>query len=485
MAAGRWPAAMLRRREEDRALANNLAYGALIAWPVISLILFMMMPASRALIWTVLAGYLLLPTYIGFDAPGIPPLDKTSIPNLAALVLAPLMARSGEFRWPRSMTVNLLMAGHVLMPLATTLTNGNPIVIGTVTIPGLTLMDGLSGIVGRVIELIPFALGASLLGHERGHRQMLMAFMIAGLAYALPVLLEVRLSPFLQTAVYGIVNVDYFIQQIRDGGFRAMVFLGHGLLVSTFIAMTIIASIGLARMRVRVLGMPAWVAALFLSGVLLLNKSLSATALVVVIGGLLVLLTPRRFVTVAFAAALLIVTYPMVRSSGLIPYQSLVSAAGTISSDRAASLDFRLRNEEILLNRAKERPLFGWGGYGRNRVFVVSAQGITSDASVTDGTWVVVIGSFGWLGYITYFGLLTYPIWHAFRLRARGLPVATAALAAMHLLNLLDLIPNSSLRPLTWLTAGALVSLMLAGQRAPVARRSAGGGPANAPAVAS
>ena len=446
-------------------MGTNIAQGALLAWPVISLILFLMMPASRAMIWTLLAGYLLLPVGVGFDAPGVPPLDKSSIPSVAAMVLALLFVRAGEFRWPRSLTLNLLMLAHVLTPLATNITNTAPIVIGTLTIPGLSMMDGISSMARRVIELIPFVLGASMLGSERGHRQILMAFAFAGVAYAVPVLLEIRLSPFLQTSVYGIINVEFFIQQVRDGGFRAMVFLGHGLLVSTFIAMAMIATIGMGRMRLRMLGAPAWAATLFLAVVLVLNKSLGATLLAALVGGLLVLLTPRRFVTVALGVALLIVTYPMVRSSGLFPYESIVSAANAVSGDRAASLDFRLRNEEILLNRAEERPLFGWGGYGRSRVIVVSERGQASDVSVTDGTWVILLGGYGWVGYITYFGLLTYPMWHAFRLRARGLPAATVALVAMHLLNLLDLIPNSSLRPITWLTAGALATLVLAARR--------------------
>jgi hypothetical protein len=60
---------------------------ALLAWPVIALILFMVMSAQRATVWTILGGYLLLPfSVILVDLPGIPELDKSNIPSLAALL---------------------------------------------------------------------------------------------------------------------------------------------------------------------------------------------------------------------------------------------------------------------------------------------------------------------------------------------------------------------------------------------------------------
>jgi hypothetical protein len=106
--------------------------------------------------------------------------------------------------------------------------------------------------------------------------------------------------------------------------------------------------------------------------------------------------------------------------------------------------------------------VLGWGAWGRHRVLAQAWDGNFRDASVTDGTWIITIGIVGWVGYLSLFGLLTYPVWRAFRLRNRGFPIASTALVGVLILNLIDLIPNSSLGPLTWLAAGALTGLVVA-----------------------
>jgi len=438
------------------------AYAALLLWPVVALGLYLSMPVGRATIWTLLAGYLILPIVTSFDFPGIPSLDKSSIPSLAAFVLAPLMSRSREFRWPRSKFVNLLMLVYVLVPFGTAMNNPDPIVVGATTLPGLGFREGLAAAAGNVITLIPFVLGAALLGNAKGHRDVLMALVLAALAYSLPIIFELRMSPSLQGWIYGVSQEGMFMQQVRGGGYRASVFLGHGLLVSTFLVMALVASIGLTRVRAQLFTVPMGLVAGYLAAVLVLNKSVGALFLGLAFGPLLFVMAKRQFVSMAFLLSLLVLTYPFVRGADILPISSAVESVRSLSAERAESLEFRLRNEDLLLRRAQERPWFGWGSYGRNRVLVVTSWGATQDVSVTDGTWVITIGVAGWLGYLASFGLLTYPVWRAFRLRRLGLPMATVTLIAVHLVNLLDLIPNSSLRPFTWLLAGAVASMRAA-----------------------
>ena len=71
--------------------------------------------------------------------------------------------------------------------------------------------------------------------------------------------------------------------------------------------------------------------------------------------------------------------------------------------------------------------------------------------------WIITIGSWGWVGYISQFGLLILPtIFLAARRRDLEISYATAGLALMLAANLLDMIPNATLTPLTWLIGGAL-----------------------------
>jgi len=443
-----------------------IAQGALILWPVVALVLFMALPVGRAVIWTILAGYLLLPLGVNFDLPGVPAMDKSSIPNLAAIMLAPLFARHGAFRWPRSFVVKLLLLAWVLVPIGTMLNNGAPLIVGTSVRPGLGWWEALSLAIGNALDVVPFLLGAALLADEQGHRDIVKAIVLAALFYSLPILAEIRLSPFIQAKIYGVGSASYFLQQMRGSGFRAMVLMGHGLLVSTFLAMAILGALGLWKERVRLMGAPAVLLAVYLAVVLLLNKTMGATLLVLILAPALLFIRQRTLLAFIFLIGAVVATYPLARGTNLLPLQSIIDAAGQVSPARAESFKFRVRNETLLLNRAAEKPIFGWGSYGRNRVIVEQSwgEGFT-DVTVTDGTWIIVAGTFGWAGYIACFGLLCYPFLRGFRLRRGTLPMITLALLTMHLLNVLDLIPNSSLRPLTWLIAGALANMTRLGLR--------------------
>lgn len=438
-------------------MGNIIAQAVLLGWPLVTLVLFLTLSTQRAIVASLVGAFLMGPFGLVYNFPGVPPLDKTSIPNIATFLLAMVLAPSGQFRWIRSLPVNLLLLAYVFGPFATGFTNPDTVQIGTVMLPGLSFYDSISAAVGRAMELMPFILGAGFMGSERAHRDILLVFVVAALAYTAPILMEVIKGPFLQAKVYGLDPGVFYQQQMRSGGgFRAPVFMGHGLLVSFFIGMSVLAAVGLWRSRLRLWGASAVIWACVLFVVLILNKSAGALISVILIAPLLPLLSARRFLTLTLAVGLILVTYPTLRAAGFIPTDTVKNIAGSFSQDRASSLEFRLRNEDILLDRANQRPMFGWGGYLRNRVFVVTDWGATRDITVTDGTWIIILGTSGWLGYLALFGLLCYPFWHLFKRRRMGISPATQALVAMLLFNVLDLIPNSSLLPVTWLIAGAL-----------------------------
>ncbi len=462
-------------------MGNLTALVALLAWPLVTLALFLTLSNSRAIAASLLGAYLLLPSGVGYDFPGVPSLDKFSISSVAAFVMA--MGTARGFKWPRSMPVNLLMVAHVFGPLLTGLTNRDPITIGTIQFSEISFYTDMSTMASRAIELMPFILGAGLMRTEKAHRDLLLLFVLGALAYSVPILLEVVKGPYLLQVIYGVDPGSYYIQQMRGGGFRAMVFLGHGLLVATYLCMAILAAIGLWRSKQAVWILPALLCAIYLFGVLALNKSVGAILLAVLFVPLLAILPPRRFLLVALAFAVMVVTYPVLRANHLVPVEAALSMASSYSEDRSNSLRIRLTNEDMLLNRAQERPAFGWGSFGRNRIWVTTEWGETKDVSITDGTWIIVMGTSGWLGYLSLFGLLCYPFFHLFRMRRQHVSPASAALAAMLLVNLLDLIPNSSLRPVTWLVAGALAGFAVTRARAPQRSAPAGmGGPKAMPA---
>ncbi len=141
---------------------------------------------------------------------------------------------------------------------------------------------------------------------------------------------------------------------------------------------------------------------------------------------------------------------------------------------RAKSLAYRFENEDRLLARANERPIFGWGGWARNRVY----DPVTGkDLATTDGRWTGVIGKRGWTGYIAEFGLLTWALLIlAWRREGARAPPAALFRGRVLCANLIDLLPNSGMTPVTWLVAGSLtgaVAQLQVTARRPVPRREA------------
>jgi hypothetical protein len=156
--------------------------------------------------------------------------------------------------------------------------------------------------------------------------------------------------------------------------------------------------------------------------------------------------------------------------SDLIPTRMLLDWSASYSADREESLAFRFTQEGQLLERASQRFMFGWGGYSRGHVYDIESG---RDTSVTDGRWIIALGSWGLFGFLAEFGLLTLPIFRAaaalrFAESGRDL-VFIAALALMLAINVVDLLPNSPLQPWTWLICGALLGRAEA-LRAPVRR---------------
>ena len=437
---------------------NWFAYFALLIWPGVAFYLFFRLPVGQAIVWTILGAFLLLPVGTEIKFAGVPGLNKDTIPNLAALVCCALVTGRLPKIFRGFGLAEVLIVVLLIGPFITSMLNSDPIRIGITFLPGVGPYDALSAAVAQFIFIIPFFLGRQFLRRPEDNAEILRVMVIAGLAYSLPMLLEVRMSPQLNLWVYGYYPRD-FIQEMRDGGFRPTVFLGHGLAVAFFAMTAAAAAAALWQTRTRIFGYfaPAAIVA-YLSAVLLLCKTASATFYAALLVPLIRWTNPRLQLRVACVLVLLALTYPMLRAAGLIPTASILQAASAVSAERAQSLKVRFDNEDQLLDRAWQRPWFGWGRFGRNRVYNGWNGG---DSSITDGHWIITMGQFGIVGFIAEFGLLGIGIFRA----ALALKLTQtkwereylAALALIVAVNMIDLLPNSSISPWSWLLVGALL----------------------------
>ena len=438
-------------------MPNILASLMLAIWPLVGLFLFRRLGAAQAVLWTLLAGYLLLPPPpAAFDFPLLPPLSKDTIPSLVAFAGVVLTLRGRVQLLPQSWLARGLLLIFVLSPMATFATNTDPVFFGSVGLPGMRFSEGIALIVQQAMLVIPFLLARALLGDNDGQRTILWAIFAGGLAYSLPMLLEIRLSPQLNNWIYGYYQ-HYFAQSLRFGGFRPLVFLNHGLWAAFFAMTAFVAALALWRGTKRGASLGYLLAAGYLGVVLILCKSLGAAIYGILFVPVLVLLNSKWHLHLAALLAIATLAYPVLKAVDLVPDDQLVSRAAEFDQNRGASLQFRFDNEDILFERASKRPAFGWGTWGRNHILDPQSGEITT---VTDGRWIITLGVFGWLGFIAEFGLLSLPIfamWLQARRRGAQISPFSGPLALLLAVNMVDLIPNATLTPITWLIAGALL----------------------------
>lgn len=459
-------------------MASLTSVIAFFGWPIVAFALFRTRRVQEAILWTIVAGFLLLPAKIGIDLPGLPPLDKFSIPILSVFALVLFSGNRAQFRVLSPGRIGkVLMAILLISPVLTVLTNGDPIVAGNARVLEASRpYDAIADVGKSLIWMIPFMLGWSFFKTVDDQRQIVRILLFAGLAYSVLMLFEVRFSPQLHRWVYGFFQHN-FAQTHRGGGFRPVVFLKHGLWVAFFaMTVTICAAIMWRSAKEGSKGLYLYAIG-YMTIVLVLCKSLASLAYALLLLPLVLLLSPRHQIIAALMLALVAITYPTLRGSGLFPVDTIVSVARSIDPERAKSVEFRFRNEDILLARARERVAFGWGGWGRNRVY---SETTGKDMSTTDGYWVVIYGRYGILGFIGRFGLFFLPIalvWWTVRSRPRlEVSPVTSGLCLLAAINMIEFLPNSTEPPMTRIIMGALVGWALSVQMRDRASEQASGG---------
>lgn len=434
-------------------MPNIIAYAAICIWPLIVIFLIKRCGIEKGVLLSLLVCYMFLPAGFNIDLPAIPPLNKFSI---TTLTITAYLLLSGKSLGYQNLTtkMKLLVIAFFISPFLTVLNNPEPYGF----IHGLTLYDGLSDTVNNFLYFMPFLIGTYYLRTYNQQIMLFKVFSIAAVIYAFFALYEIRMSPQLHVILYGYFPHDW-IQQYRQGGFRAIVFMGHGLLVAFFFTIGLAFLNSLSKINLKVLPFNNYALLVFLLITLVLMKSIAALVFAL-FAALMISLASRKVMhLVSIAIAVLFITYPLSSSLNLFPHQQISNIAGIISLERQQSLDYRFKNENILLDHANSKPLFGWGGWGRNRIYD-SETG--EDISTTDGNWIIKLGLKGWFGFLSEFLFIVIPLWLAYKLKSNNnFPKNEAFLLASHALIvaiiLLDQMPNASMNALYWLISGSLL----------------------------
>jgi hypothetical protein len=378
---------------------NQFAYFALIIWPLVTVFLCYRFKPLPAAFWGLVAASLFLPSKVAIDIQLLPNFDKHTIPSISLFVCFVVMSKARIRLLPTGFGERFLFLILLIAPILSLSGNAYPIYGSDSFIRGYSFYDSLSEVLSTYFFLIPFLLGMSLVKTFNDQRKIFVWLVCAGIVYSVPILLEVRLSPQLHSWVYGFFP-HYFGQHVRLGGYRPLVFMGHGLEVAFFIATAVCSSAILLKLKLKILGQSALAPTAFLFVILLFCKSLGPLILSILFILLIYFSTPKTLKRCLIGALLLFTVYPIVLMSDLGFQQWLVSLFADLSLERADSLAFRFDNEKLLLAHAQEKLLFGWGSWGRNRT-----SGI-----ITDSYWIITLGQWGMFGLISHFGLLTLAI---------------------------------------------------------------------------
>ena len=434
---------------------------ALIIWPVVTIALFFTLGPVRGFIWSLLVGYLFLPARVGFDLPLLPAYTKyeaISYSMLLAILLAgQSRTKAPDFKLaaPGTRTLLLCLTGVLLlMPAMTFITNRDGVVMNGATLLGLGIPDYLVMMSNVVVPLIPFFIARRWLATPENHTKFLTVLVMLAFGYSLLAIFEVRMSPQLNRWFYGYFPHDW-LQHIRGSSFRPIIFLNHGLSVGLFLFMATVAVVALFVVRrASTNSASLLMAGAFILGASLISRNLGAILLTFIFVPLLLFRT-RTQTFVISTVAFIFIAFPVIRYYA--PIEGLTDSFAGIAPERAYSLQYRLDNEAILLDRANERPVFGWGIWGRPLIY--NDWGMRT--STTDGTWILIFGTYGWVGYLAYFGVIVVPLMALRRAaRRKAVPIQTMALAMMGTGNLIYLIPNSTLTPLSWALFGAIAGFV-------------------------
>lgn len=434
---------------------NIFATIALVTFPVLALVLYANKPVGQATILTFLCAQLLLPVGAVIKFEMVPPIDKNSVASFAALIGCLFSTRRTSVGPQKFGLVEILIAVFLVGPFITAELNTDTLFVGGVILPGGDLYEALSSVENAFIFLIPFLLGRYFLRDPPDTETILRTLVAAWLIYSLPILFEWRMSPQLHTWVYG--YSQGLNTEVRDGGMRPRVFVGNGLLLSFYEMTSVVAAVALWKARIKILNFSAAGVSAYLFVVLSMCRSLGALLYGIMLVPLVRLAKPQVQARFGMALVIMALLYPASRITKLFPAQQLVELADKVSPDRSRSLQFRFDQEDDLLQHASERFFFGWGRFGRNRVY---REGV-GDSSITDGAWIITLGQFGFVGFLAQFGLIAIGV---FRTSAAVQLVGSerqrillAAMALIVAINLVECLPNAAMTPWTLLLAGAIL----------------------------
>ena len=369
------------------ARGNAMVPLAMFSWVPLVLWAFSRFEPKKAAAGAFVLGWMFLPE-AAFKLPGLPDYTKMTA-SCVGVMLGAFVYDRKHLLTVRLSIVDIPMILWCTCPMLSSLANG------------LGAYDGFSESMYQTITWgLPYFMAKIYFADKEGLTILAMAIFLGGIIYIPFCFIEMAISPQLHRMTYGFSQAN-ILQSMRAGGFRPVVYMQHGLMVAMWMVSASFIGIWFHYARVlpeKILFVPT---KLFLPALLVttvLMKSSGALALFIL--GLTALFSAQKTRVPILIIIMLLIppTYMITRTSGIWSGRNLSDwVARKFSEDRAQSLQFRFDNEYLLIDKAKEGTFFGWGGWGRSRVYDDDGRDIT----ITDGLWIIALGTRG--PYGTFF----------------------------------------------------------------------------------
>lgn len=431
----------------------------MLLWLPVIFYLFSRYPSQKAILLSFIGGLLFLPQRAGFKLPLIPDYEGM-VATCYGILIATFIydsQRFNDFKWQ---WIDLPMVCWCICPMFSSLTND------------LGAYDGFNGALEQTaVWGLPYLLGRLYLGNLDGLKELALTMLKGGIIYTPLCLYEIKMSPVFHLIIYGYyAHPSGNSQASRGSTWRPSVFMEHGLLVAMFMFTVTLIAIWLWQSKTvkEIWGQSIQTWSIILVLTFVLMKSSGSYGYLIY--GLIILFV-AKFVKSnipLFLLIFIIVYYLYLGVTGNFDGEGLVDwISKTYSPDRAYSLGYRLKNEEVLRVKAQERMLFGWGGWGRNRIYEYNWRGELVDVSVTDSLWIIVFGINGVFGLVSITTSLLLPVvvFAQFRYPPKTWfhpKVAPSAVLAVCLsLFMLDCLLNVTTNPTFPLICGGISGLVV------------------------
>lgn len=417
------------------------------AWSVISIALFAKFAPRRAILISMIGGWLFLPIAVIPISGPLPDVSKATT-VLAGILCGMLWFDRAAFLRVRPTWFDVPMLVWVLSPFLSSVTNG------------LGVYDGLSAVLENGLTWgIPYWLGRIYFFAAEGLRDLAWGFFLGGLLYVPLCWFEILNGPYLQFVIYG-VYPDAAMDAFRFGGWRPIVFMAHGLMVALWMTAASVCGIVLffGGILARCGRWHGAATVLVLVATTFALKSVNAWLLLACVMMMLVVSMRHQRARLIQGTIALIFVYLFSRVTGLwyaFEFGTLMTA---ILPDKKESVMFRLVNEIQIAERARLQPLLGWGRWGR--AYVGREGGLP--VLTPDSVWIAAFGQQGAVGLLAILAVLFLPpLLFSLRVSPRQwlLPefAPVTACAFVVLVAALDSLVNAMLVPAYLVAAGGVV----------------------------